>query len=135
MTVNLVQWRAVIGIFNSRISGIVINERSNIIINLASMFKTWLLFYHYVEGVYISIITLLFIFSLLLCHRDTEINPDPKKLKKNPFLFVIGILIVYLLTTSQNLHSQKLIFQYINMISYAYQKHTSVPQFLIVSLK
>ena len=83
MTVNLVQWRAVIGIFNSRISGIFINKRCNIIINLISMFETLLLFYHYVEGVYITIITLLFIFALLLCHGDIEINPGPKKLKKN----------------------------------------------------
>ena len=44
------------------------------------MFETLLLFYHYVEGVYI---TLLFIFALLLCHEDIEINPGPKKFKKN----------------------------------------------------
>ena len=69
------------------------------------MFETLLLFYHDVGGVYVTIITLLFIFALLLCHGDVEINPGPKKLKKIPFLFVIGILIVYLLTTSQNLHS------------------------------
>ena len=45
------------------------------------MFETLLLFFHYVEGVY-STITLLFIFALLLCHGDIEINPGPKKLKK-----------------------------------------------------
>ena len=44
------------------------------------MFETLLLFYHYVEGVYI---TLLFIFALLLCHGDIEIDPDSKKFKKN----------------------------------------------------
>ena len=44
------------------------------------MFETLFLFYHYVEGVYI---TLLFIFALLLCHGDIEINPGPKKFKKN----------------------------------------------------
>ena len=32
-------------------------------------------------------------------------NPGPKKLTKIPFLSAIGILIVYLLMTSQNLHS------------------------------
>ena len=37
-------------------------------------------FYHYVEGVYSA---LLFIFALLLCHGDIEINPGPKKFKKN----------------------------------------------------
>ena len=46
------------------------------------MFETLLFFYHYFEGVYITIITLLFIFALLLCHGDIEINPGPKKLKK-----------------------------------------------------
>ena len=44
------------------------------------MFETLLLFYHYIEGVYI---TLPFIFALLLCHGDIEINPGPKKFKKN----------------------------------------------------
>ena len=127
-----VQCYLMIGIFNSRISGIFINKRYNIIINLISMFETLLLFYHYVEGVYITIITLLFICAVLLCHGDIEINPGPKKLNKNS---LSGILLVYLLTTSQNLHTLKLIFQYVNMISYAYQKHTSIPQFLIVSLK
>ena len=47
------------------------------------MFETLLLFYHYVELVYITIITLLFIFALFLCHGDIEINPGPKKLKTN----------------------------------------------------
>ena len=47
------------------------------------MFETLLLFYHDVGGVYVTIITLLFIFALLLCHGDVEINPGPKKLKKN----------------------------------------------------
>ena len=44
------------------------------------MFETLLLFYHYVEGVYI---TALFIFALLLCHGDIEINPGPKKFKNS----------------------------------------------------
>ena len=83
MTVNLVQWRAVIGILNSPISEIFINKRYNIIINLIPLFETLLLFYHYVEGVYIAIITLLFIFALLLFHGDTETNPGQKKPKKN----------------------------------------------------
>ena len=46
------------------------------------MSETLLLFFHYVKGVYFTIITLLFIFALLLCHGDIEINPGPKKLKK-----------------------------------------------------
>ena len=46
------------------------------------MFETLLLFFHYVKGVYFTIITLLFIFALLLCHGDIETNLGPKKLKK-----------------------------------------------------
>ena len=48
------------------------------------MFETLLLFFHYVEGLYI---TLLFIFALLLCHGDIKINPGPKKVKKNSLSF------------------------------------------------
>ena len=134
MTVNLVQWRAVIGIFNFRISGIFKNKRCNIIINLISMFETLLLFFHYVKGVYITIITLLFIFALLLCHGDIEINPGPKKLKKNSLSVCHWNLNSLSAHNFSKLTQLKLIFQYINMISYAYQKHTSIPQFLIVSL-
>ena len=69
------------------------------------MLENLLLFYHYLEGVYTTVKTLLYIFALLLYHGDIEPNPEPKKLKKkNPFLSSIGIVIVYLLITSQNLH-------------------------------
>ena len=47
------------------------------------MFETFLLFYHYVEEVHITVVTLLFIFAVLLSHGDIEINLGPKKLKKN----------------------------------------------------
>ena len=47
--------------------------------NAQNVMLPLLLFYHYVEVVYI---TLLFIFALLLCHGDIEINPAPKKFKK-----------------------------------------------------
>ena len=106
MTVSLVQWRALIGIFNCRISGTSTNNRHryNLIRKFVSMFENLLLFYHYLEGVYITVITLLYIFVLLLCHGDIEPKPGPKKLKKIPFLSVIGILIVYLLIASQNVH-------------------------------
>ena len=131
MTVNLVQWRAVIGIFNFRISGIFKNKRCNIIINLISMFETLLLFFHYVEGVYITIITFLFIFTLLLCHGDIEINPGPKKL--TVCHWNLNSLSAH--NSSKLTQLKELIFQNINMISYAYQKHSSIPQFFIVSLK
>ena len=83
MMISLVQWRALVGIFNSQISGTSTNNRYNIIRNFVSMLENLLLFYHYLEGAYITIITLLYIFVLLLCHGDIEPNPGPKKLKKN----------------------------------------------------
>ena len=82
MTISLVQWRALIGIFNCRISG-TSNNRYNLIRKFVSMFENLLLFYHYLQGVYITVITLQYIFVLLLCHGDIEPNPGPKKLKKN----------------------------------------------------
>ena len=47
------------------------------------MFENLLLFYHYLKGVYTTVITLLYIFVLFLCHGDIEPNPGPKKLLKN----------------------------------------------------
>ena len=47
------------------------------------MLENLLLFYHYLKGVYITVITLLNIFVLLLCRGDIESNPGPKKLKKS----------------------------------------------------
>ena len=47
------------------------------------MLENFLLFYHYLEVVYITVITFLYIFVLLLCHGDIEPNPGPKKLKNN----------------------------------------------------
>ena len=69
-----------------------------------SMLENLLLFYHCLEGMYTTVIALLYIFVLLLCHGDIEPNPGPKKLKKNPLLSAIGIVMVCLLITSQKLH-------------------------------
>ena len=80
MTVSLVQWRALVGIFNCRISGTSTNNRYNHIRNFVSMLGTLLLFYHYLEGVYITVVTLLYISVLLFCHGDIEPDPGPKKL-------------------------------------------------------
>ena len=81
MTVSLVQRLALISIFNCPISGISTNNRYNLIRNFVSMLENLLLFY--LEGVYITVITLLYIFVFLLYHRDIEPNPGLKKLKKN----------------------------------------------------
>ena len=58
--------------------------------NFGSMLENFVLFYHFPEGVYITIITFLYIFVYLLCHCDTEPNPGPKKLKNISFLSAIG---------------------------------------------
>ena len=83
MTVSLVQWRALVGIFNCPISGTSTNNRYNLIRKFVSMLENLLLFYHYFEGLYTTVLTLLYMFFLLLCHGDIEPNPGPKKLKNN----------------------------------------------------
>ena len=100
MAVSLVQWRALIGIFDCGISGKSTNSRHNLIRSFVSMLENLLPFYHY-----ITIIIFLYGFILLLCHGDIEPNPSPKKLNKIPFLSAVGILIAYLPITSRNLHS------------------------------
>ena len=47
------------------------------------MLENLLLFYHYFKWVYTTVITLLYIFVRWLCYGDIELNPGPKKLKKN----------------------------------------------------
>ena len=98
MTVSLVQWRALVGIFDCWISGTLTNNRYNLIRKFVSMLKNLLLCYHCLEGVYATIITLLYIFVLLLFHGDIEPKPGPKKLP------VCLPLEAYLLITSRNLH-------------------------------
>ena len=83
MTVSLVQWRAVIGIFNCRSSVMSRSSRCNLTSNFISAFENLLLFYHYQESSNIFLIMLLYVLVLLQCHGDIELNPGPKKLKKN----------------------------------------------------
>ena len=85
MTVSLVQWLVLIDIFNCQIPGTLTKNRFNLIRNFGCMLESLLLFYHYLEGVYITIITFLCLFVLLLCHGDIEPNPDPKIILKNSF--------------------------------------------------
>ena len=65
MTVSLVQSRGLIGILYYRISGTSTNDRYNLIRNFGSILENLLLYYHYLEGVYITIITFLYIFFSL----------------------------------------------------------------------
>ena len=81
MAISLVQWHALIGIFDDcGISGKSTNSRHNLIRSFVSILENLLPFYHY-----ITIIIFLYCFVLLLCHGDIEPNPSPKKLKKFPF--------------------------------------------------
>ena len=52
MTVNLVQWRALIGIFNSWSSAMSCHV-CNLTKNFVSMFEVLLLCWHYFEGAFI----------------------------------------------------------------------------------
>ena len=80
MTVSLVQCRAVIGVFNYRILVMSKNCENYLVNNFISLAETLLLFHHYFESAYIFLFTLLYLFVLLQCHRDIELNPGPKNL-------------------------------------------------------
>ena len=79
MNVSLDQWRAVIGIFNCG-SLFSINSHS---ISLTRRFTCFLLICILLKCLYLSLLTLLNVFSFLLCNWDTEPNPGPRKFKQN----------------------------------------------------
>ena len=85
MTVSLVQWRAVIGVFNCRILVMSKNCENYLVNKFISLIESLLLLYHYFESAYIFLFTLLFLFVLLQCHGDIELNPGPKNLKTKLF--------------------------------------------------
>ena len=131
MTVSLVQWCAVMGIFNSWISGTSTKYRYNQIRGFVSMLEILLLFYHYLEGVYITFITILYIFVLFLCHEDTEPNPGPNQQQKSPsacYWNLNSLSVHNFLKLTQRKH----IFSFVNAISYASQKNIWILQHLTV---
>ena len=82
MTVSLIQWRAVIGIFNCCYVGI--SKTCNLSYNVTAVLEMVLLCYHYFESAYIYLLTFLYLFcSLYCCHGDIELNPGPRRLKEN----------------------------------------------------
>ena len=81
MTVSLVQWRAVIGVFNCRILVMSKNCENYLVNKFISLIESLLLLYHYFESAYIFLFTLLYLFVVLQCHGDIELNPGPKNLK------------------------------------------------------
>ena len=105
MTVNLLQWSAVIGIFNCRMSVVSTNCECKLSTNCITMLEILLLYYYYLGSTYMAFLTLLYMFILSQCHGYIEKNPGPRKLKTNHSKYAIGILIVYLLIISLNLLS------------------------------
>ena len=81
MTVSLMQWRAAVGIFNCRYVVISKGCTGKISENLVSLLKNIFCFYHWFES-YTLLATFLYIFMLLRCHGDIELNPGPKNLKE-----------------------------------------------------
>ena len=83
MTVSLVQWRAVVGIFNCPSLVISKSNICNISKNLCSIFECLFLCYHCFENFLFFLLTFLYMFFLLRYHGDIELNPGPRKLKEN----------------------------------------------------
>ena len=81
MTVSLIQWRAVIGIFNSSYVGV--SKTCNLSKNVTTVLEIVLLCYHYFESAYIFLLTFVYIFSFLHCHGDIELNPGLRKSKES----------------------------------------------------
>ena len=82
MTVNLAQWRAVIGIFNCR-SSTKCCHISNLNQNFVSMFEVLFYCWPFCESTFIFLSSLLYIIIILQCHGDIETNPGPRKLKNS----------------------------------------------------
>ena len=83
MTASLVQWRAVIGTFNCHFLATSKNRTNSLKKNLGTLFETLFLCFRYFENTLFSLLTLLYVFILLRCHGDLELNPGPKKSKEN----------------------------------------------------
>ena len=86
MTVSLVLWRAVIGIFNRQDVTIPKNHLCNLSKNLFCLFEILLVCWYYFESAFIFSLTLTYIFRLLQCHGHIELNPGRQKLKPKSLL-------------------------------------------------
>ena len=86
MTVSLVQWRAVIGIFNCQGVTIPKNHLCNLSKNLICLCEIFLVCWHYFESALFFLLTLAYIFLLLQCHGDIELNQGPQELKAKSLL-------------------------------------------------
>ena len=77
MRVNLVQWRAVTGIFNWW-SSAVSRHVCNLTKNFVSMFEVLLLCWPYFESAFIYLLTLVYMFITLQCHGDKSSTKETK---------------------------------------------------------
>ena len=91
MTVSLVQWRVVVGVFNCRILLMSKNGENYLVNNFVSLIESLLLLCCYFESAYIFLFKLLYLFVLLQCHGNIELNPGLKILKINYSQSAIGI--------------------------------------------
>ena len=82
----MVQWRAVTGIFNCQGETIPKNHLCNLSKNLIRLFEILLVCWQYFGCAFIFLLTLTYIFLLLQCHGDIELNPGQQKLKPKSLL-------------------------------------------------
>ena len=135
MRVSLVQWRAVIGVFNCQILVMSKNCENYLVNKFISLIESLLLLYHYLENAYIFLFTLLYLFVLFQCHGDIELNPGPKNLKNKLFSVCHWNLNSL---TAHNYSKLTQLKAYISMYKYdciAYQKHILILRHLIICLK
>ena len=83
MEISVFQWRVVTGIFNFRTLKTIKVFANNPTKILFTLFEALFFLWHYFEKVCFSLLTLLYIFILLKCHGDIELNPGPRKLKSS----------------------------------------------------
>ena len=81
MSVSLVQWRRVIGVFDCRNPVMSKNCQNYLVNNFISLIESLLHFYHSFDSAYIFLFTLLHLFVHSQCHGDTELNPGLKNLR------------------------------------------------------
>ena len=81
MTVNLIQWRSAVGIFNSRRLATPKKLQSNPNKKFESLLEILFLFWHCFESGFIFMLTLVYLYLFLQCHGDIETNSGPKHIK------------------------------------------------------
>ena len=83
MTVSVIQWSAVIGIFNCHCLVISKSVTRRLTRNFGSLFESLFLCFDYLKSTLLFLLKFLYIFVLLQHHRDIELNPGPRKSKGN----------------------------------------------------